>query len=204
MPRSSAASSTSFSSTGIPALANTIAIPPPIVPEPTTATRFTGQHRSFLGNVGNLRHLALAKENMDERLRLIGEKAFGEELRLRLTAFIERQSRPRLYRIDRRQGSLEPALLLARRVARRGKDRARSPQPFPASPFAPAFWERACRQLRARKPPPQPAGLLRSTGRSIQARPPHARKPACPLHTSPLPSRHRPDAADAAFHRPRE
>ena len=42
IPRSSAAWSVSFSSTGMPALAKTIAIPPPMVPAPTTATEFTG------------------------------------------------------------------------------------------------------------------------------------------------------------------
>src|SRR5208283_4765456 len=48
------------------------------------------QHWSFPGNIGNLRHLALAKENMDERFRLIGEKTFGEKFCLRLAAFLER------------------------------------------------------------------------------------------------------------------
>ena len=93
-------------------------MPPPIVPEPTTAARFTGDYRSFLGNVGNLSHLALSKENMDERFRLIGEKAFGEKFLLSLAAFFERHSGRRLYRVNRCERSFHSPLFLADGIAR--------------------------------------------------------------------------------------
>jgi len=78
MPRSSAASSRSLSSTGMPALANTMAMPPPMVPETNHCDSVHRPSAEFVRNVRNLPHLALAKEYMDERLRLIGEKTVGE------------------------------------------------------------------------------------------------------------------------------
>src|SRR5215471_19184624 len=53
-PRSSAGWSTSASKTGIPALAKTMAIPPPIVPAPTTAAARTGRRGVSFGTSGIL------------------------------------------------------------------------------------------------------------------------------------------------------
>ncbi len=53
-PRSSAGWSASFRSTGIPALARTMAMPPPMVPAPTTAADFMGISGVSLGMSGIL------------------------------------------------------------------------------------------------------------------------------------------------------
>ena len=186
MPRSSAASSTSFSSTGMPALANTIAMPPPMVPEPTTATRFTGSTRSFLGNVGNLRHLALAEENMDERLRLIGEKAFGEKFRFGLATFFERTVRsPASTASIAASGAFSPRCFL-RAASRAAAKIAAFSAAVPSFSLARAFSARACRRFRAQRDSARRAGLPRSNDRSARARQPHARRPACLRRTSRL------------------
>jgi hypothetical protein len=111
-----------------------------------------GQHRSFLGNVGNLRHLAFAKENVDERFRLIGEKALGEKLSLDLAAFLERQFGRRFYRIDRRQRSFQSSLFLGSSGARRRKNRRVLLGRSQFSQFALVLSALACRRLRARTP----------------------------------------------------
>src|SRR5437899_8127164 len=82
-PRSRAGWSTSLSSTGKPALAKTMAMPPPIVPAPTMATLFTGMSGVSLGTrseehtseLQSLRHLVcrLLLEKKDNLLRTYRE-----------------------------------------------------------------------------------------------------------------------------------
>ena len=74
----------------MPAFANTMAMPPPIVPAPTTAALFTGNDRCVLRHIGNLGDFALAEENVNESLGLIRLQAFEEQLLLSLAALIER------------------------------------------------------------------------------------------------------------------
>ncbi len=79
--------------------------------------------RSFLRNVRDLGHFALAKEDVDQRLRLVGIEAIDEQLGLDLAAFLERQAGGGFDGVDGSEGSDQIALFLAGGFARGGKDR---------------------------------------------------------------------------------
>ncbi len=67
-----------------------MAMPPPMVPAPTTAAELIGMGRCFFWNIRNLGHFTLAEEHMDESLRLIGVETIDEQLGFDLAAFLER------------------------------------------------------------------------------------------------------------------
>ena len=74
----------------MPALAKTMAMPPPMVPAPITAAVFTGMAWCLWERQGFC-DFALAEENMDQGFGLIGEEAVDEKFLLELAAFFERQ-----------------------------------------------------------------------------------------------------------------
>ena len=67
--------------TVMPALAQAMAMPPPIVPAPTIATDVDGRRR-VRGQARHLGHGALGEERVDERLGLFGPGALEEQLAL--------------------------------------------------------------------------------------------------------------------------
>ena len=73
MPRLSASSLFSMIVTGMPALAKFIEMPPPMVPAPITAARLISRGFDVLADARHLRGLALGKEDMALRLRLIAD-----------------------------------------------------------------------------------------------------------------------------------
>ena len=60
--------------------------------------------RRVFGDAGDLPHFAVAEENVDQRLGLIREKAFLEQLGLALHAFVERKLGGGFDRVDGRLG----------------------------------------------------------------------------------------------------
>ncbi len=104
MPRSSAASSTSFSSTGMPALAYAIAMPPPIVPAPTTAARVMSIAGVSCGMSGTFAASRSAKKRWRSARDSVGQDAVGEQLALarRSRRRNRASSRPRSRRRPRR------------------------------------------------------------------------------------------------------
>ncbi len=64
------------------------------------ATLFTGICGGVFRDARNLGHLALAEEDMDERLGLIGEQALLEQLAFALQTLVERELGGGFHRID--------------------------------------------------------------------------------------------------------
>ena len=97
--------------TGIPALAKHMAMPPPIVPAPITAARAIGRGFVSGGHVRHLRRLALGKEDVALRLRLIAGDELLEQLALAPQPFVERQDDGVAHRLDaggRRLAAAQP------------------------------------------------------------------------------------------------
>src|ERR1043165_1349344 len=106
MPRLSASSLFSMIVTGMPTLAKFIAMPPPIVPAPITAARLIsrGAHRAgtdhrraldlargdVLADARHLRGLALGKEDVALRLRLVAHDELHEQVALFLLRLVDR------------------------------------------------------------------------------------------------------------------
>ena len=89
-PRSSCSWPISMMVTGMPALANDIEMPPPMVPAPMMATLLDLARLGVGGNAGHLRGLALGEERVALRLRLIAGHQLDELLALEGNAFLER------------------------------------------------------------------------------------------------------------------
>src|SRR5208282_5177866 len=81
-----------------------------------------GNNRSVFRNVRNFGNFALAKENMNERLRLIRKKALHEELALEFDTFFEWKLRGGFHCIDCSKRCDQTALLFASILARCGKN----------------------------------------------------------------------------------
>ena len=73
--------------------------------------------RSIFRNVRNLPHFALAEEDVNQRLRLIGEQTFDEKFFLLLAALVERQFRCGFHGVNRGERCDQPALFRARHFA---------------------------------------------------------------------------------------
>ncbi len=99
-------------------MAYAIAMPPPIVPAPTTAARVMSCAGVSLGMSGNLRDLAFGEEEIAERARLVREDAVGEELALTPGSGLEVHGDRGFDPVDRGEGR-------ARAAGRPGKCRAR-------------------------------------------------------------------------------
>ena len=96
----------------MPALASTMAMPPPIVPAPTTAADLRECSGVSFGMSGILRDFALGEENMNERFGLLGEEAIEEEFLLGLAAFFEGQFCGSFQRFDGGNRREQTALFL--------------------------------------------------------------------------------------------
>ena len=75
----------------MPASANAIAMPLPIVPAPRIATFPIASGLLPGGSAGKLRRFALGEEEMPERFRLLAGDELGEERALALEPIVERK-----------------------------------------------------------------------------------------------------------------
>ena len=92
-----------------------------MVPAPTTAALIHRNLRGVFRNAWNFRNFALAEENVDQRLGLIGKQAFLEQLGFALDAFVEGQFGGRLHRVDGGQWRHQIARFLRGGIARAAK-----------------------------------------------------------------------------------
>ena len=97
----------------MPALAKTMAMPPPMVPAPTTAARLTGIVGVSLRHARNFRDFAFGKENVNEGFGLVGEEALGEEALLFGYTFGEWELGGGFDRVDCSERSGHAAVFLA-------------------------------------------------------------------------------------------
>ncbi len=81
--------SASTTITGMPALAKHMAMPPPMVPAPITAARRTSRGLRA-GEFGQLRRLALGKEDVALGLRLLAGDEFEEQRALARERLLDR------------------------------------------------------------------------------------------------------------------
>ena len=88
-----------------------------MVPAPTTRDTSIGMISRVFRNVGNLCHFALAEENVDERLGLVGIQTLDEQLGLHLAAFFERKVGGRFHRVNGGERRDQAPLFLADAVA---------------------------------------------------------------------------------------
>ena len=93
-------------------------------PRSNDAHRVHRNNRRLLRYIGNLRHFALAEKRMNQRLRLIGEKALREEIFFLLTSFSERQLGGGFDGVDSGEWRKQPALLLASLLPGSSQDRS--------------------------------------------------------------------------------
>ena len=112
----------SSSALGMPALAKFIAMPPPIVPAPTTAALAIGSSGVSFG-MSESRRLRVRQEGVDHRFGLIGEEAIPERVRVRACSRQRVQFGCRFDRINRGQGEPSSRARLFRLRSGCGKDR---------------------------------------------------------------------------------
>src|SRR5258706_5091326 len=93
-------------------------------PRSNNAHRVDRKNRRLLRYIGNLRDFALAEKRMNQRLRLIGEKALREEIFFLLTSFSERQLAGGFDGVDSGEWRKQPALLLASLLPGSSQDRS--------------------------------------------------------------------------------
>ena len=93
----------------MPALAKHIAMPPPMVPAPITAARLISRGFTSFGRSGNFRRLALGKENMPLRFRLVARAQPHEGLALAFQRVVERHVDRRAQHLDRGHRRIEAA-----------------------------------------------------------------------------------------------
>ena len=178
-----------------------MAMPPPMVPAPTTAASLDRDRRRVLGDVGNLGHLALAEEDVDQRLRLIGEQALLEQFGFARQAFVERQPGGGFHRIDGRLRSHQLRCVL--RAASRGRCETAGSQLVPSFRADRALRRGRCPtfDLRERDGACQQIACHDLVDDAVLKRVRGADRIAAARTSRPL-SRPRPTAAGAAF-RPR-
>ena len=144
-PASSASGLASFSSTGIPALAQAMAMPPPMVPAPTMRDAPDREFVDALSSTWHLRSGPFGEESVDQRLGLIGYDALLEDLALAAAAVVETAGRGRfncLHGAQRR-------MLMPANASRQSGARLRKG----------AHWSQASRGCRCAPGSSQSAGL---------------------------------------------
>ena len=107
----------------MPVFAKAIAIPPPIVPAPSTATLRTGSVEVSAGTSGIFAAVRSAKNTWRSACRLSRLHGLSEELALALQAFLERKLDARPDCVDAAHGRLAPAGSRCRVLPRLLEDR---------------------------------------------------------------------------------